>query len=231
MFGTVESATADSAGDVMGQLNVVRIIQGQPSSQSFRIQMAPSELMKGSGRSPQSVVGVSGLWFLKLVDGAYSVLPLAQGDYTLADASVPLIVSKLPAASGTVEQQLLAILRAWYQSLPSPSPIDDQKLLDSLDHASAGNGLEIAMSLSESASLAQKVLGFAAAIRLGSDSAILAVAQNVAALQGQPKFARITEALAMYYRPNGATSIAPLQGLIALNAGAPGLDAAAGAAL
>jgi hypothetical protein len=230
-IGTLQSVNADSKHNVTSRVQVTKLLKGSVSSPLVDIQMVSSPLMKSNGSMPQDAAGVSGLWFLKRTNGGYSVLPLAQGDYTLADAFLPVESTTASTVTGTIEQQLLAILVDWYKSLSLPSPIDDQRLLVSLDHGSGQNALAAAGSLATSPIPSQRVIGLAAAVRLGSDAALSTAAGEIALLERASNFARIPEALGIYYQPHGNSSITPLQQIITLRSTAPGLDAAAGAAL
>lgn len=66
---------------------------------------------------------------------------------------------------------------------------------------------------------------------MGSDDALLRLAEEVETLRLDKKFDRITDALNTYYQPNGDSSIGPLRQLVELRSDASGLDAAVQKAL
>jgi len=232
----------DSQGFETVQLSITRIIQGQlgsqPGSLSVRALVPPPQFPMLGGEAPPktgivppSVIGLSGVWFLTAVDSRWQVIPLDSGTYHQLYTSLP-VDAALPAPSGTVNQQLLAYLVSWYQSIPYPTRVDqDFRLFGSLDAADPKDAAVAIASLIASDRADLNGIGLAAAIRLGSVDALSSVALHAEALRSNPKLRQITDAIGQYFKPQGPAAIATLQQIVALHSDVPGLDAAAGSAL
>jgi hypothetical protein len=228
-------------------LQMVQTIKGRVPS-DITASLAPSPVMSVHAASPNDLAapagwrGRIGLWFLRESNGNYQVLPLATGNYTWTDAFLPLPAEGIPdpltlipglaqSNAPPVERLLLSALVSWYQSLPDPTFIDDDRLLSSLYGANPGDALAVANSLRGSLRESHRVVGLQAAVSLGSDDALSALAAEAAALRWHRKFPAIADALRSMYRPDGEKSILALHRLVASHSDLPGLDAAAGVAL
>jgi hypothetical protein len=232
-------AVDESQGIEVVQLRLIRILQGQPGSLSINAIVSPSQT-PGLGRAaapktglvPRSVVGLSGVWFLKATaNGGWEVVQLDSGTYQQIHTSLP-VDNSLEVPSGSVDRQLLVYLVRWYQSLPDPPRIDqDFRLFGSLDQADPQDALFAITPLIGSLRLDHHGIGLATAIRLGSVDALSTVAREAEALRSNPRLSHITDAIGTYFKPQGAAAIVPLQQLAALHSDVPGLDAAVGSAL
>ena len=228
----------DSQGVETVQLNVSRVIQGQPGSLTIRAIVPPSQRPTLGNESPvkiglipQTVIGRSGIWFLKAADTGWQVIPLDSGTNEQMHTSIP-VDATAEAPSGSVNQQLLAWLVRWYQALPSPARIDqDFRLLGSLDAADPKDAVAAITPLLGSPRMDQCGMGLAAAIRLGSVDALSTIPQRTQGLRSNPKLSQINDAIGLYFKPQGLTAVAPLQEIAALHSDVPGLDAAVGSAL
>jgi hypothetical protein len=228
----------DSQGFEAVQLDVSKVIQGQPGSLSIRAVVPPSSRPGLGNRTPakvglvpRSLIGKAGIWFLKSGGSGWQVIPLDSGSREQIHTSIPADLA-LDAPSGTVNQQLLAWLVRWYQSLPSPPRVDqDFRLLRSLDAADPKDAKAAITPLLASLRTAQNGLGLAAAIRLGSVEALATIAQRTEELRSNPKLLQITDAIGLYFKPDGPPAIPALQQIAALHSDVAGLDAAVGSAL
>jgi hypothetical protein len=248
VVATLEGGRAESSSRASTQLRIVRTIKGQLHSATLTVEFVASPLMSRVASSPEQIaaprgfVGKSGLWFLKETDGSYEILPLASGNYDWQHAFLPLPAPSIPepatlipglgeSSTDMVDQLLLSALVRWYQSLPNPTFMDDDRLLGTLYAGSSRDALAAASALMASLAKSQHAVGLVAAIGLGSDSAISELAREVGDLQSDRKFPEITEALRVKYRPHGEASVAVLRQIVALHSTAPGLDAAVAVAL
>lgn len=239
-LGTVQAASVQG-NIIKTQLQVSQTIKGQLPSLTLVVDVIPSRYMAENGVVPAAVRGGTGLWFLKANSGGWQVLPRAKGDYATWDQySLPLpnvvsisagsILPGLAGAEASTDQVILAAIVSWYESLSNPERIDDLDVVD-LSRWNRADALAVVDALRTSPKRDIQVVGLAAAIRLGDDEAFTALAQEAASLQASPKFFEVTYALNDYYRPNGDSSIIPLQALVAARLAVPGLDLAAGTAL
>lgn len=230
----IVTATLEDVSDT-GQtetvvLRVVKVLQGQVTSLSVSAQWAPPAGKK-LPMLPSTAIGTTGVWFLKTGTGVYQLLPLIEGPYRPQDAFIPVPDPAVVFSnSGTVDQQLLAYLASWYQSLSTPAIPDDQRLYISLTRGSQPDGLVTANTLVGSILARQHTIGLAAAIRLGSEDAISRLADEVPTLQPGQNFFWVLDSLRLY-QPQSGASPAPLERLISARSDIPGLDDAAGAAL
>jgi len=71
------------------QLQTTQILQGQPTSSSIAVQVTPPSQIPTLSL-PSNTVGQTGLWFLKLGQGGYQVLPLVRGLYIQSDFFLPV---------------------------------------------------------------------------------------------------------------------------------------------
>ncbi len=236
VLATVEGIIGtDKAALPSVQLRVERVLQGQSATMTMVAGVVPptsdQPLPRPSILAP-GVTGRRGVWFLRSETTGYQVLPLVEGLYSDRDLCLP--VNGPPAATApgeTVDQELLAYLVGWYQSLQSPSTLEDEILLANLQNGDTQELLAAISPLMDSTSNTQRIIGLTAAIRLGSDAAVSLMAENLADLRSNPRFPRITDALGLFYEPHGASSIPVLDRLIELHTDVAGVDAAAGAAL
>ncbi len=233
------TAVDDSQGVEIAQLNLTRIIQGQPGSLSVRAFVPSSsgagmlggEMPPQTGLIPRSLVGRSGIWFLKTADSGWRVIPLDDRRGAEIDTSIPVDPSVEPPA-GDVEQQLLGYLVRWYRSLPAPRGTDEDFRLFRSFAAADPQKAAIAMApLLTSTRADQYGAGLAAAIRLGSVGALSKVAAETATLRSNPKLREVIDAIGLYFQPHGPEAIKPLAQIAALQSDVPGMDAAVGSAL
>jgi hypothetical protein len=225
LVATVQSITDTSAAEIL-TLQVQSVLKGQIGSLSAVVQFLPPGDMEmpSSGLLPKNVVGATGVWFLKLNGATYSVMPLATGIYTERDAYIgvaPADVSAQP--TGTVDEQLLWYVVRWYQSLSGSDPGADARLFKSLDSANQADALAASTSLVNANSLDQQAIGLAAAIRQGSDNAVVTIGNRIQSLASSAKFSRVLEALGQFYGTPQSTSVPALQALAAQHLKIPGL--------
>lgn len=232
LLGNVLEMSGEDTGGVRIQVQPTLVLKGQlPLSQTSVI-LRPSGLMQQNAGRQVISRSVTGLWFLtEKSNGVYEVIPTEQGNYTESAAFVPVPDWWVPAVGVSLSQQLLSAAVVSYQSLPDPSGIDEGKLLVSLENTDPNEALTLIAQLMTSPNIDQQVMGFTAAIRMGSDEAIVQLAQQMGTLRFSKKFDRIIRALGTYYRPNGNNSIPALRQLAELRSDIPGLDVAVGKAL
>jgi len=233
------AGTDDSQGVEIAQLNLTRIIQGQPGSLSMRA-LVPSSSGTGmlggdtppkTGLIPRSLVGRSGIWFLRAADSGWRVIPLDDRRGEEIDTSIPVDRGVEPPA-GDVEQQLLIYLVRWYRSLPAPGRVDeDFRLFVSLERADPQKAAIAIAPLLTSTRADQYGAGLAAAIRLGSVEALSRVAPGIGTLRSNPKLREITDAIGLYFQPPGPDVVRLLGEIAALQSDVPRMDAAVGSAL
>lgn len=223
------------------QLRLQQTLKGQPGALNIRATITPPSPDIASGMLlPKAFVGQVGLWFLKgpVASGSYEIVPTVKGLYAgNRDLFFPLDAGvETTQFSGTLNQEVLACLVRWYQSLPSASVVDDDTLLKSLDAGLPGSAapadlLAAIIPLRGSVYVAQQIVGLAAAIPLGDDQALPLVVSQLASLESNPKFPLITRAIRGNTAPLGSASTSALAQLVSVRSAVPGLEAAAGAAL
>jgi hypothetical protein len=185
----------------------------------------------------KSVTGSSGVWFLRLDQAGYHVIPFNRGpvqpEYLFLRED-PRSLAAVPA--GTLNRQLLALVVKWYQGLTAPGLDADTRLLSSfhrgnpsMSDVSVSDLLLSANDLIGSAVQSQHVIGLALALQLGSASALTEVVTELDDLKGDAKFAYVVNAVATYSQ--GPESIPILIREIALHTDAPGMDDAVASAL
>jgi hypothetical protein len=235
MIGSLKGVVkGPAAGQFTLTLSVARILKGQIGASAVAAVFVPADTnVLPTVGIPSSLVGQIGIWFLLQTPFGYQVVPTGPSFLT-DELSLPLDSSLAAATfSGTIEQQLLQYVVGWYRSLPNPTVRDDMKCIDSLQSVSTvpQDALAAANLLIGSPAINAQVVGLAAAIGLGSDDAVAALSRLLGAVGSNPKLYLITNALAIGYRPHGAASIPVLKQIIDQHSAAPGIDAAAGAAL
>lgn len=240
VIGTLQASSLN--GNIVNtQLQVRQTLKGQMPFVTVGVDLIPSRTLAGGGAMPASLVGGTGVWFLKESNGGWQVLPRATGDFVRwEDYSLPLpnaapiapssVVPGFAGADSSTDQFILAAMVGRYQSLPNPGRLDDLDLVD-LGMWKPADALAVAGVLQSSPKKDIQVIGLAAAIHLGVDDALTALATEATLLKDSPKFYEITDALNNFYVPKGESSIPPLQTLIAARLNVPGLDVAAGTAL
>ena len=235
MIGTL---TASENGPTAGQfsltLSVAKVLKGQLGAPTIVAGLVPADSFVLPSAIPSSLVGQPGIWFLSQSGNGYQVIPTEGGRFLPGELFLPLSESLAAATpSGTIEQQLLQYVVGWYQSLSNPTVRDDMKCLASLQNQPAAlpDSLAAAGSLIGSLAVADQVIGLTAAIAQGSDSAVAALSTPLDMVGSSPKFYLVTGALATLYQPSGVASIPVLKQIIDQRSAAPGIDAAAGAAL
>ena len=80
-----------------------------------------------SQKIPVGILGATGVWFLK---NGHLLFPSISGNEQIS-YSIPAPASTAKPA-GTLNQQLLSYLAAWYMSLPDPGPNADFLLNNAL---------------------------------------------------------------------------------------------------
>lgn len=223
------SATGSAPTETV-QLQIVRTLSGQALSSSLSAALPVPPAMQSSQMGALAT-GAIGVWFLGFTGGSYQVLPLMDGFYAARDLFLPVSDPSVAPIAGTVEQQLLAYLTAWYGSLPSPAIYEDQRAYLGITKAGQQqDGLAAASALIGSVRAHQHTMGLAAAISLGSDSAISALANEIATVQPDQGFRWVLDALRIY-RPSSGSSPTSLESLALSRPDIPDLDAAVAAAL
>jgi hypothetical protein len=234
----IGSLTGIQDGPTPGQfklsMSVTRVLKGEIGTSALVVSLLPGDAYVLPAVIPQSLLGQTGIWFLSGTGDGYQLLPTQAGRFLPEELQLPL-GAPLAAAqlSGTLEQQLLQYLVGWYHSLPSPTVRDDMKCLAGLQSppSDVQNSLAAASSLMGSLTVSDQVIGITGAITLSSDNAVSALSSVLNAVGSSPKFYLVTDALAISYQPHGVASIAALKKIIDRHSTAPGIDAAAGAAL
>lgn len=231
-LASVEKVPA--AGRFMLALNVAQVLKGQIGASTVMATLVPGDAYVLPPSLPDSLAGQTGIWFLSQSPAGYEVIPSQAGQFLPEDLFLPL-TSSLAAATfpGSIEQQLLQYVVGWYQSLPNPTVRDDMKCLAALEPGptSPQDALAAADLLIGSPAVNSEVVGLTAAIGMGSDDAVAALSSLLGAVGSSPRLYLVTGALAIGYQPHGAASIPVLKQIIDQHSSAPGVDAAAGAAL
>ena len=234
--GTLESID-DSRGSEFVRVQLTQVLWGQPGSLvvSALVPTAPSfgglgDMPLTTGLVPRSVIGKSGLWFLKVSDTGWQILPTDVMAGRQLYVSLPIDPS-LPQPAGNIDRQILTYLVRWYQTLPAPTHLmDDGRVLADMAYLEADTEMAAANSLIASSRSDQHTFGLIAALRLGSVDALSMVAKETPSLAANPKLWQLTQMIASQMLPLPA-SIPVLQQIIAMRGHVPGLDAAAGSAL
>lgn len=235
--GTLTAFEDEPNGQFTLTLSVASVLKGPAGTTTVVAELAPKEGSQGPYAIPastrSSLVGQTGLWFLSESANGYQVIPTQEGRSFPEEIFLPLRGSRATAVPpGTLDQQLLQYLVGWYQSLPNPTVRDDMRCLDGLQSGSTReDALAAADSLIHSVVVSSQVVGLTAAISLGSDDAVAALSASLKEIGSSPKFYLVTGALSALYQPHGAASIPVLKGIIDQHSAAPGINAAAGAAL
>jgi len=182
------------------ELQVRQVLQGQVTSTNLSVQLMPSpNLYIKSGVLAPSAVGQKGLWFLHSGASGYQAVPLVKGLVTEHDFFLPNNdPSTLAPPTGTINQQLLTSVIRWYLGLANPSGYDDGRLFNNTE-ADPQDALVVLNQLISSTSLPHHAVGLAAAIQLGSDPAISAIAAELASLGSNPKLFQVLTAISQYY--------------------------------
>jgi len=233
-IGAIEEISTSSALNETGELRVVRILQGQPSASLIAVNFAPplGWPVPKEGFFPKALIGTTGIWFLKAASNGNQVLPIYSKLYTGRDFFLPKAYAPETFPGGSISQQLLAYLVQWYRALPQPNSGDEIFLFSSLAHANRNEGLAATNVLIGSPVLEHQAVGITAAIRLGSDDAVIRLGDELQALQSNKRFMLVLDALEVFYHPqNGDASIPPLDRLRSLGANVPGIDNAVSSAL
>ncbi|HCC56536.1 MAG TPA: hypothetical protein DEQ47_04615, partial [Solibacterales bacterium] len=235
LIGTLKGLeNGAEAGYFTLTLSVAKTLKGLVYTSVVVAGLAPGDSYVTPSVLPNSLVGQTGIWFLSESGSGYQVIPTETGRILPNDVFLPVSDSLAAAGlSGTTEYQLLQYLVGWYRSLSNPTVRDDMKCLTSLQSQSTSPeaSLAAANSLIGSPAVASQIIGLAAAIGLGSDSAVAALSTSLHVVSKNPKFYLITGALATSYQPHGVGSISVLKQIIDQHSAVPGIDAAVGAAL
>ena len=238
VLGTLE-ASSRKGNTINSQLQVLQSLKGRLPRGTEEVDVIPSRTLTGA--MPANMTGRTGLWFLKESNGEWQVLPRAAGafvqgeDYCLpmpnaTPISPSSIVPGFAEANASADQLVLAAVVERYESLPHRGSLDDLDVVD-LGMWKRADALAVVNVLRRSPNQDIQTIGMAAAIRLGVADALPELAKDATSLQGSPKFYEVTYSLTNFYKPNGESSIGPLEAFIAARLNVPGLDLAAGTAL
>lgn len=212
-------------------LLVIRALKGQVAEPSLVAKVVPGP-RPAVGILSRDSVGATGVWFLQDNASVHEVLPLLQGAFAGRDLFVPVrVVDGEVAPTGTLGRQVLAYQLRWYESLPYPSPAEDDLVFASLVHNQGEDAGDAIAALSSSAILNHRVPGLAAAIRIGSSDALLQIARELATLRSRINFNLILFTISWYLGPMSPATVTALEKLAALHTDVPGLDDAIGTAL
>jgi len=248
VVATLEGVTPVATTLAKADLRVSSTVKGRVSGTIVTVEFVPSEAMSRPAKAPENVIPKNlsrapGLWFLKEAGGAYRILPICGGDYSWADASLPVPESGIPPvrsviadlspdnSSNTISRTVLAAVVNWYMGLPSPTFSDALQFLSHIDPKNSEDALAVANTLTASPSKGHHITGLIMGLRLNSDEAVSRLAEDAASLRDDGLFPFLVKTLKSNYQPNGESSIRPLEKLIAAHSKAPGLDEAAGSAL
>ena len=230
-IATLQSVT-DKVQTAIVQLNIVSVLQGQLTTLNITAQLPPPQGIRGSGAMlSQAAVGTSGIWFLKRDSSGYEVLPLCDGPYNPNDIFIPVQDSPQFAASGTLDQQLLAYQILAYRLLPHPTSRDDSRIMASLVSADPQDSLNALAPLVSSPVLNQHFMGIAAQIRLGSADGLSQLAGELESLRASPRFFLMIQVTESFPPQQTPSAVAALTRLISLHSDVPELDLAAATAL
>ncbi len=236
----VANVLPNSAGGPAMQFTVENWIGGQPGAATL-IAAVPPNSPNGSTSSLilTRLIGRRGIWFVARVASGTGcqLLSMISGAYGSTDLFLPVSASvDAQQFPGTLNQQLLAYLVNWYQSLAQPTPVDDVRLLasfqswrpivQSVDRLVL---LTAAAPLSGSVVVSQHLIGLVISLGLGSDAALSTVAAELGTLGSNPKFPLINETIAAY--PHDSAAIPILASLASLHSTVTGLDDSVATAL
>lgn len=226
----IQSIT-DGASSETVQLEVLNVLKGEAPVLSMAVAVV-SGPRPVNGTLPQSFIGTTGVWLLKNNLSGYEVLPLYDGPFSGSELFIPVLdADRAFVPTGTVGHQLLAYQLRWYQSLPGPSRSADEQFFPSLVYEQGRDSGEAITSLRSSMSLHIRVMGLAAAIRLGSPDAVSQVVDDLEALRPSPNFHLILSTIRAFPPQQPDAAIKALEKLIALHSDVAGLDDAASTAL
>ncbi|MFB3778248.1 MAG: hypothetical protein ACE141_11575 [Bryobacteraceae bacterium] len=243
---TIEDVAAETKATVRIRLRIASVIRGETAPLVLTAELTPSPMMSRYALSPQdlvprSIIGATGIWFLKERDGTFQVLPLATGDFTgnemflqLRSTEVPppdAVIPGLAESGDRIHQRLLAALMDSYLSTPSPAGSLRDIMAASLDGEDLQDSLAAARVLIASSAADHQILGLWTMLRLGADDALALLAEKAPALQSHRMFSFLGFVLSTQYMPNGEASIGPLRQLASLHLGSADFDAAVASAL
>lgn len=230
VLATIQQITEGSSTEIV-TLKVIRALKGDLTPPSLLATIVPGT-RPAAGILSKALIGATGVWFLKSNAGVNEVLPLFQGAFAGRETFIPVEVKGEPSApTGTVGYQLLMYQLRWYESLPNPSPSEDEQLFASLIYNQGKEAGAAIAELTSSVSLNHHVIGLAAAIRLGSPDALSQVADELETLRSNPRLSMILSTISAYPPQQPDASIKALEKLIALHSDLAGLDDAASTAL
>lgn len=232
VLARVGEMRGDGTGAMRAILQPLTILKGQVPA-PVDVVLPPSPLMKQfASRDIFATSNPTGLWFLKHGEGGvYEVLPVATVTYTENDAFLPMPEGWTPPP-GSLDQKLLSAVVSFYESRREPNFDDRGMLLVTLENADRQAAMSIAEEfMAPQNSVDRRVLGFNAAIQMGSDAALARVSQEIGSLRSGKYFLRIIADLQTYYQPHGNASIPVLRDLIERHSDIAGLAVAAGKAL
>lgn len=222
---------ADGTSTETIDLLAVRVLKGREAELPLIAKVVPGP-RPAIGILPRSFVGTTGVWFLKENSGILEVLPLVREFFEGRDLFVPVqVTGQSPAPTGTLSQEVLAYQLYWYESLPYPTPTEDDLMFASLVHNSGQDAGNAIAALRSWATPSHRIPGIAAAIRLGSSDAILQVARELETLRSKSNFDLLSSTIRGYLGAMSLDVVGALEDLAALHSDVPGLDDAIGKAL
>jgi hypothetical protein len=218
----IDRQFADGTSSESIDLLVIRTLKGQVAEPSLVAKVVPG-MRSAIGILSRSFVGATGVWFLKDNAGVHEALPLTPGAFDGRDLFVPVRVVD-PVPTGSLGQQVLAYQLRWYESLPYPTPSEDDLVFQSLIHDRGQDAGDAIAALSSSAVPNHRVPGIAAAIRLGSSDALLQVARELETLRSRINFNLVLSNIRGYLGPQSPATVKAMEKLAALHSDLPGLD-------
>jgi len=221
---TLKRLTGGGGAQQQVELQLTNVLKGQASSLDLTATL-PRSALAPTGVLLPNVIGQRGVWFLKAASDGYQVLPVFENPVLSREVFIAAPDASLSSPSGAnIQQQLLNLKVAAYQSLPDPIQRDDFQLMSAIISSSPQDGAGAAAALMGSVSLQQHVMGLAASVRLGSPAAVSEVADELDALQSSPKFGHIIATLEGFPAVRTPEAVSAFEKLIGLHSVVPGFD-------
>ena len=226
----INEAGGTASVNVIVQIAVTKYLKGQSPSLNL-VASIPAQGRRALGPMvmPRSAIGTVGIWFLKAGPDGYQILPRNRISYQEGDLYLPLTDTSTPAGTTTLDQQLIAYLVRWYQSLSPPTARDDFAFLISFEpgephNVTAQQVLSAVAPLIASDSQSQQLTGLIAALRVGSIPAMQTVMANMQTLSRSARFFDVIMGISFY--PKDVTWIPVMQQLAEMHTTVQGMDAA-----
>ncbi len=164
--------------------------------------------------------------------------PRKQREYSPEELFWPLTGTATPTGRWKYRRAVVSVHRAVvHVALDHSQSRDDAPFLSSFSNLRTQNSpapqqvIAAVQPLIASSSIREQIVGLTAALRVGSTDALNTFTARISTLQNDPEFSALTSAIGMYPKYKDQTWVAPLQNLVNLQTGAPGVDAAAAGAL